>query len=163
MATIKMTGIEAYNKFLKTLDMKLYDTVLSRAVYEGSAIAADEVKSELKHLPTVGGTGSQEHPLIGPNPVQKHFLIESMGVSPIKETDGFVHTRIGYDGYNSIKTKLWPQGQPNAMVAVNVERGTSFMFPNPFMKRAINRCKSRVIGVMGTTVDAEIKKIMDKK
>lgn len=162
MASIKMTGIDEYNKFLAKLDLKLRDTVISKAVYDGSAVAADEIKSELVHLPTAGGTGSQEHPLIGPNPVQKHFLVDAMGVSPIKETDGFVHTRIGFDGYNPIKTKHWPQGQPNAMIAVNVERGTSFMFPNPFMKRAMQRCKTKVLGVMGTTVDAEIKKIMDK-
>ena len=49
------------------------------------------------------------------------------------------------------------------MIAASAERGTSFLKANPFMKRAVSACKAKVIGVMGTTVDAEIKKIMDKK
>lgn len=163
MATIKMTELEEYSKALDELEKRTRDQVIGRAVYEGSAIAADAVKSELESLPTDGGTGSQEHPLDGINRVQKAALVASMGVSPMKEKDGFVHTRIGFDGYNPIKTKRWPQGQPNAMIARSAERGTSFLKANPFMKRAVQSSKTRVIGVMGTTVDAEIKKIMDKK
>lgn len=162
MATFEVKGIDEYGAFLRALDLNLRDTVISKAVYEGCAILADEIKSEIENLPTDCGTGSQEDPLVGPNPVQKHFLIESMGVSPMKEENGVVHARIGFDGYNPIKTKRWPQGQPNAMIAASVERGTSILKANPFMKRAVQRCKNRVIGVMGNTVDAEIKKIMDK-
>lgn len=162
MATIKMTGLEEYSKALDELEKRTRDQVIGRAVYEGSAIAADAVKSELESLPTDGGTGSPEHPLDGINRVQKAALVSSMGVSPMKEKDGFVHTRIGFDGYNPIKTKRWPQGQPNAMIARSAERGTSFLKANPFMKRAVQSSKTKVIGVMGTTVDAEIKKIMDK-
>lgn len=162
MATIKMTGLEEYSKALDELEKRTRDQVIGRAVYEGSAIAADAVKSELESLPTAGGTGSPEHPLDGINRVQKAALIASMGVSPMKEKDGFVHTRIGFDGYNPIKTRRWPQGQPNAMIARSAERGTSFLKANPFMKRAVQSSKTKVIGVMGTTVDAEIKKIMDK-
>ena len=163
MATIKMTGIEAYSKALQELERRTRDEVIGRAVYEGSAIAADEVKGALEALPTDGGTGSQANPLDGINRVQKRALIASMGISPMKDKDGFVHTRIGFDGYNSIKTKRWPKGQPNAMIAASAERGTSFLAANPFMKRAVSACRKKVIGVMGTTVDAEIKKIMDKK
>lgn len=163
MATIRMTGIEEYSRALQQLERRTRDEVIGRAVYEGTAIVADAVKSELTNLPTDSGRGSQEHPLDGINRAQKTALIAAMGVSRMQEMDGFVHTKIGFDGYNPIKTKRWMQGQPNAMIARSAERGTSFLKANPFMKRAVQQCKKRVIGIMGTVVDAEIKKIMDKK
>ena len=163
MATIRMTGIEEYSRALLELERRTRDEVIGRAVYEGSAIAADEVKGALEALPTDGGTGTQAKPLDGINRVQKTALIAAMGVSRMQEKNGFVHTKIGFDGYNPIKTKRWPKGQPNAMIARSAERGTSFLKANPFMKRAVQQCKKRVIGIMGTIVDAEIKKIMDKK
>ena len=163
MATIRMTGIEEYSRALQELERRTRDEVIGRAVYEGTAIVADAVKSELTNLPTDSGRGSQEHPLDGINRAQKTALIAAMGVSRMQEKDGFVHTKIGFDGYNPIKTKRWMQGQPNAMIARSAERGTSFLKANPFMKRAVRQCKKRVIGIMGTIVDAEIKKIMDKK
>ena len=74
--------------------------------------------------------------------------------------NGFYNVKIGFDGYNSVKTKRWPSGQPNAMVARSIESGTSWMTKQPFMRKAEQASKSQCEHVMSETVDIEIKKII---
>ena len=67
--------------------------------------------------------------------------------------------KIGFDGYNQLTTKRWPQGQPNSMVARSVESGTSWMKKQPFMRNAEQSAKGPCEAVMEKTVDEHIKKL----
>ena len=66
---------------------------------------------------------------------------------------------IGFDGYNSIKSAQWPQGQPNQMVARSVESGTSFMAANPVIKKSISKARPAAKKAMERAGDQQIKKI----
>ena len=46
------------------------------------------------------------------------------------------------------------------MVARSVERGTSFMTPNPFMKTAVAKARKRAKAAIEKTAEREVEKIM---
>ena len=70
--------------------------------------------------------------------------------------------KIGFDGYNKTKTKKYPKGQPNQVVARGVESGTTWKKKYPFVRPAVERARKAVQAKMAETVDKEIKKVMDK-
>ena len=60
----------------------------------------------------------------------------------MRNTDGVYDVKMGFGGYNSVRTAKYPQGQPNALIARALESGTSFRSKNPFLSRAFNRAKN---------------------
>ena len=154
---------EEYLKKLSNLERKAKEEVIGAALFDGAAIVADEVKAGINALPTAPASqwGTPEHPLPGINPKQKAGLIASFGIAPAQDDgSGYYHVKLGFDGYNDIKTKRWPNGQPNQLIARSAERGTSFMTATPFMKRSVARARGRCEKAMQTRADAEIQKIM---
>ena len=101
--------------------------------------------------------------MTGPNQYQKKGLEDSFGIAPIRNDNGFVNVKLGFDGYNGLKTKRWPNGQPNQMIARSVERGTSWMKANPFMKRALRKARKQAQEAMASRLQSEIQKIMNKE
>lgn len=60
-----------------------------------------------------------------------------MGLAPLKKKQDGWDVKLGFDGYNDIKSSKWKKGQPNAMVARAVNKGTSYMVAQPYMDRTI--------------------------
>lgn len=162
MAKIEMLGVEEYSKKLAALEKRVRDEVIGEAVYEGANIVADSVRAQLSALPTDSGFGAPMQPLAGINRIQKAALISSFGVTKMRDDDGFINVKLGFDGYNPIRTKRWPKGQPNAMIARSIERGTTWLRRTPFMKKALQSAQKRAEGVMGAIVDKKIYAIMKK-
>ena len=73
--------------------------------------------------------------------------------------DSFLR-EIGFDGYNDIQSKRWPNGQPNQMVARAIESGTTWMHKNRFVARAVAKTKKQAVEAMRKRAEAEIKQIM---
>lgn len=161
MAKIEMKGLDRYTKALSHLEARARAEVIGKAIFDGADVVADEIRAGMEALPTEGGRASDRRPLIGPNPVQKKHLISSFGIAPMKETDGFYHVKMGWAGYNPIRTIRWPAGQPNAMVARSVERGTSFMQANPFVKKAVSRARKKSIAAMQARIDERLHTIFE--
>lgn len=150
MAKIQVKLGDEYLAKINKLSLVTRDQVCGRAVYAGAAVAADAVRDEIKSLPTDNRFVKGGDKLTGPGERQKQGLLDSLGVTPMSDDGrGFLNVKIGFDGYNKIKTKRWPKGQPNQMVARAVERGTSFMMQNPFMKRAVSKFKKTGFGCHG--------------
>lgn len=166
MAKIQIKAGNEYLAKISKLSALAQDRVCGRSIYAGSAVVADAVREEIQALPTAEHEGkpwfgTAEHPARGPSPAQKKGLLDSLGVTPMADDGkGFLNVKIGFDGYNSEKNKLWPKGQPNQMVARSVERGTSFMTPNPFMKTAVAKARKRAKAAMEKTAEREVEKIM---
>ena len=154
---------EAYLQKLSALESKAKEAVIGPALYEGAAIVADAVKAGIESLPTAPASqwGTPEHPLPGINSKQKSGLIASFGIAPSQDDGtGYFHVKLGFDGYNDIKTKNWPNGQPNQLIARSAERGTSFMNATPFMKKSVAKARKRCETAMQARVEEEIQKIM---
>ena len=161
MAKIAFKGLEEYERKLSRLG-KESEKVAGAAIYEGAAIMADAIRQNIESLPIVTGYGTTDAPLPGGvTRSQKQGLLDGLGITPMSSDNGFYNVKIGFDGYNSTKTKNYPQGQPNQLVARGVESGTSWKMKKPFVRPAINRSRKTVEKTMAETLDREINKIME--
>lgn len=149
MAKIEVKdGLEFLTK-LSRLSYQVKEDVIGPALYAGGKSAADLVRQELEAIPTDEGWGTEETPLKGPKAAQKTALLQSMGITPMREDGtGLYDLKVGFDGYNGIKTKRWPKGQPNQMIARSVESGTTFLTKNPFIKRATAKARKQASAAM---------------
>lgn len=165
MATIRFKGLAEYQAKLSQLSALAEERVLGPAVYDGAAVVMEAVKEELRAVPTddrrfvPAASGLLRH---GPTTEQREQLLESYGIAPMQVDDkGFLNVKVGVGAdYNTIKSKRWPKGQPNLMVARAIESGTSFMEAHPFVKEAVRKSRKAAEDVMARRVDKEIDEIM---
>lgn len=160
MAKITLTDGSAYLEKLNRLEQNLSREVIGKAVYAGADVVTDEIRKQLESLPTDERYGTTSEPTRGPNSYQKQGLLRSLGVAPLRNDDGFQNVKVGFDGYNGLKTKRWPKGQPNQMVMRAVENGTSWMKKNHPIKKAVQQSKERAVAAMAETADEQIENIM---
>lgn len=162
MATISFKNGDDYLFRISKLEASLQDEVCGEAIHGAAAIVADAVRSEINSLPTDESYGTNMNPTRGPKRLQVDGLLKSLGIAKMRDDGGYYNVKIGFDGYNAIKSKRWPQGQPDQMVARSIERGTTWMKANPFMKRAVAKTRKAAIESMKKTVDEKIEDIMSR-
>ena len=163
MAKFQMQGINQYLDQLRKLE-KGTDAVCKAAIYAGAGVLADGIKEAIEDLDTVSDAKAKAAWREGqPTKIsvqQKAGLVQSMGVTPIRDKFGNFDAKIGFDGYNDVKTKSWPNGQPNALIARACESGTSAMLKQPFIRQTEKRLKDAVYQAMDEAADKETQKII---
>lgn len=161
MATFKTQGLDKYVAQLERLGKKT-DTVISEAVYEMAKVVADEVKANLIALPSVPDTeglkafASEPQQKIPITKAQKWGLVHSFGIASLRNEGGFIHVKIGFDGYNEVKTKTFPNGQPNALIARSIESGSSTREKTPFLRLALAASRKKAIEAARVKFDEAI-------
>ena len=160
MARFKFEGVDDLVARYEKLNQKSLE-VVGKAIYNGAGVVMDIVEEAVEAINIDDNFATSENPKSGPSTIQKIGLIRSLGISKMREDGSFLNVKIGFDGYNNLKTKKWPQGQPNSMVARSIESGTSFMIKQPFMRPAEQSAKGPCEAIMARTVDKEIEKIME--
>lgn len=141
MSSIKVEGMEEYLRLLDLNDRRLRN-MCGRSVYPGAKIIGNDCKRRIGSLLVdVGHHGNRKRYI---SQAQKDGLIESLGIAKMRQKGGSFDVKLGFDGYNGVVTKKWPKGQPNAMIARSVNKGTSFMAAQPFMDRSIEACRHPV-------------------
>lgn len=153
-------GIDQYLSDLQNLKRASHDT-LAKAIYEGSAIVADEIKSNIQNIPIDEGYGTSKHKLQGMKQVQKQGLLDGFGIAPLQDWQGFLNVKIGFHDFNNHKTKSHPNGQPNSMIARTFESGNSFTQKQPFVGPAVRATKEKAERKMAQIVDEEVAKTMN--
>lgn len=151
MATWKFEGIDKYIAELNRLEANT-DEVIGRAVYEGAGIVADAAKAALQGIQTDDGFHRPGDMRDGPTSEEKQALINSFGISRMRNQDGYVNVKLGFKGKN-------PSGLNNSGMARMVESGSSFMRKQPFFTRAVNAAKKKCEDTMAQVLDEEIKKL----
>ena len=159
MAKFQFEGVDELVAQYRKLE-KNTDKVVGKAIYNGANVVMKSVVSAVEGISTDNRFGTAENPTSGPSSIQKLGLQHALGIAKLRDDNGFKNVKIGFDGYNNVKTKRWPQGQPNMMVARAVESGTSWMQKQPFMRKAEQSSKSQCERVMSETVDREIQRII---
>lgn len=161
----KVTIPDDFYKFvsdMKQLEMNVND-ICEKAVYEGAGYLASKVKSALSDLPTESHTNGKppyavDRQLSSISSTQKKDLINSFGITPVRNDNGFIHHKIGFDGYGSYRTRSYPQGIPNQLLARSLEKGTSFLKKNPVITRTVKAEKENTIKTMETKIKKEIER-----
>lgn len=161
MATITFKRGEEYIARISKLAAAKHDEVLGSAIYGAADIVTNEIRKQLEALPTDEGWGTSGQPVRGLKKAQKEALEESLGIASLQDDGGFLNVKIGFDGYNRIKSKRWPNGQPNQMVARSIERGTTWMQGHAFVKKAVAASRKAALTAMQDTIDKNIENIME--
>ena len=149
MAKIELKGFEDYGTMIRNLEQNTEDIVKS-GIYEGAKVVADAVKIQINGIRSSGPSEYETKRRL----IQIRGLEESMGISPMRNDNGFINVKIGFDGYNEL-------GQPNVMIARVFESGTSFSSKQPFFKRAINQSTKVCETKMKLEIDKQIKAITE--
>lgn len=158
MARATVSGMKELNERLAGLT-KQSGEVVKAALYAGGGKLADAVRGNLESLETMQD-GEQRRPgeyILTES--QKEDLKESFGVSPIAVKNYVSDIHVGFEGYGRKKTKKYPKGKANAMIARATESGTSFSRKQPFIRPAVNKGKEAVLKSME---EAAIEKIKEQ-
>ena len=153
-------GINEYPSRLENLKNASEETC-GKAIYAGADIVSDAIKRNLDGIPTDEGYGSPENKLQGLKKIQKIGLQKAFGIAKLRNDSGYLNVKAGFDGYNLLKTKKYPQGQPNPMIARTIESGNSFTRKHPFVAPAIRETKDQAERKRAEIVDHEADKIMN--
>lgn len=165
MAKFKFEGVDEYVSKLVSLS-KVSEGVIKRAVYEGAGIVGDAFLDAIQALPETG----EGYPKRGYFPTQmvrgvtaeqKQGLLDGFGYAKMENDNGYINTKIGFDGYNATKTAKYPNGQPNALIARSIESGTSKHQKTPFVRPAISKSKAKAEAAMAASVDKDINNTME--
>lgn len=164
MARMTFKGSEEYALKLSKMG-KNTKTVAEKAVYAAAGIVADKIKGNLSALPTVTEAQNVQAYCSGGksglSSRQKSGLIESFGIAKMVDDGGFYNVKLGFDGYNNVKTRKYPKGQPNQLIARVAESGSSYMDKTPFVRPALNQSRKAAQEEMKRIIDEEIKKLME--
>ena len=149
MATFQFSGIDEYATKIKKLSDKA-EGMIKRAVYDGAAEVKKAFLAELSALPVVKNRYHKTTlPLSGITETQKRGLIEGFGLAEMRNDAGFINTKVGFDGYNAVRSRKYPNGQPNALIANAINSGSSVRKKIPFVNRAtkasMGPCKAAMI------------------
>lgn len=138
--------------------------ICGKATYEMAAIVADKIRKNLDGLhaepDTEGLAAWKEKRKAQLTYSEKKGLQNSLGISKLEYDRGYYNVKIGFDGYNSVKTRKYPKGQPNVLIARAVESGSSVRDKQPFVRPAVNAARAEALKACERVVDREIKKIM---
>lgn len=144
MPTVEFAGIEKYTRQLEALGRGA-EAACNLALYDGAQILADAVQAEIDTIPDM-------------DPRDRQGLHDGLGIARFWAEKGSVLTKIGWEGYNSWRTRRWPNGKPNALIARAQIRGTSWIRPNRFTARAARKANAACVEAMRKRLDAEIAK-----
>lgn len=161
MAKITFKKGDEYLMRLSRLESELVEKVCGPAIYDAAGLVADNIILAFLQVPTDERYGTPGTPAIGPKKIQKKALYECYGITEMQDDGtGFLNVKIGFDGYSGIKTKKWPNGQPNQLIARSIESGTSYMVKHPFVKEGVSVSRKKAIEILKKRVDENIQKIM---
>lgn len=158
MAKWTMHGVDDYVAYLQRVG-KSTDGIIGEAVYAMAGVVADKIRDNLKSLGTVSNAANIATYRRGYSrlsDVEKDGLLKGLGISPMQDESGYIHVKIGFDGYNDVKTKRYPKGQPNAMIARVTESGSSYRKKAPFIRPAIQASEKMAIEAAKKKIDEGI-------
>lgn len=160
MAKLTVKGLDKYEAELQKLQNISRD-MIGEAIYEGAKIVADAVKSGIQTIPIDNRFVRGNATLHGITEEQKQGLLDGFGIARMRDQNGYLHVKIGFNGYNNMKSKTYPGGQPNSLIARSVNAGSSFRQRIPFIDTAVSQSRSAAENAMKKKIDESIKNVMN--
>lgn len=148
-------GLPKYLQKLNKLS-KAEEEIIGHGVFEGARLMADAISEKIDAIPETYKRGTSDNPIKGLRPAQKKGLKAGFGIATMQKENGFWNVKCGFNGYNSAVSKRFPNGQPNAMVARSLERGTSFSVPIRFFSNAVRGAKASTQAIISETIENDI-------
>lgn len=157
------SGLEEYIKALDVISGKAQG-MIKRAVYDGAKVVGEAFVAQIGALPENKFEGyiAGDYPIIGITHAQKVGLLEGFGFAKMENNSGYINTKVGFEGYNSVVTKKYPNGQPNALIANAVNSGTSRRAKTNFVGKAIKQSNEAAKSAMAARFDADMEKLIER-
>lgn len=133
--------------------------ILGNAIYPAAGLVADEIRREIKHLPSREMIDGM---VFGVSKTQKRGLLNGLGISSIDRYNGTFDVKIGFAGYNDTVTDQWLRGQPNVLIARSLSSGTSWLIKIPFVRLAVRRVREQAVKEMEKSLDHSFAEIQKK-
>ena len=137
-----------------------------QAVYAGAGFATDRLRSaidRLRRVPDVDAINAWWHNQ--PTFIcvsQKNGLRESLGIATFRVRLNVIETKVGFTGYNSVRTRKYPNGQPNRMIAATCNHGTAgYMIRQPFITVTVEVFGTEIRKKMRDKTNDELKKALN--
>lgn len=152
-AKVTTNAINEYLQIIRSLGENA-DDVVKKAVYEGSAIIANQVSANISAIPIDESWGTESNPKNGITAVEKAGLQDSFGIADMQDDNGFINTLIGFQqpDYNA-------NGKANIMIARATQSGTSFSRKIPFFANALRATRGQARERMVQVAEEELKKL----
>ncbi len=152
-AKVTTNAINEYLQIIRSLGENA-DDVVKKAVYEGSAIIANQVSANISAIPIDESWGTERNPKNGITSVEKAGLQDSFGIADMQDDNGFINTLIGFQqpDYNA-------NGKANIMIARATQSGTSFSRKIPFFANALRATRGQARERMVQVAEEELKKL----
>lgn len=162
MSTRKIVAGDDLDTLIHDLGKLSDDSTLvcKRSLYEGAGEVYKAYRQNVEAIPVdertyIYSSKDRKH---GITSQQKADLVKAAGIAKMRSEINAVNTKIGVHGYNSVKTKKYPGGQPNILIARSVQAGTSYMQRYDFAGRARRQAKGPAVEKMKTALKREIAK-----
>ena len=155
MARITAKGSAQYLRNLEKLGRNT-DDICKQAVYQGAKVVADAIKSSIDDITMHSLPSGQKYfylseedkkggkLLDGVTKEQADGLKNGLGIAVMEHKNFAWNTKIGFNGYNEVRTKTYPKGEPNALIARSVESGSSVRNKTPFIAPAVKKKSARM-------------------
>lgn len=130
--------------------------ICKMGLYDGARAALDAVLAEIDDIPDRRYTNSGM--ARGLTKSDKEDLRAGLGISRMRDVEGQVSVKIGFDGYGSHSTPTWPNGVPVAMIARAICRGTSWLEKYDFIGKAMGKSRAKIEDKISNRIDYQIQK-----
>lgn len=178
MAKWKFEGLDNYVMKIEAITDETRP-LFGKAIYGGAKVVADEIKDAIRSIPVDDAyydngskvTATSKHTdnvrekmtysgvkhgemRSGIRTNERTDLVASFGIAPMRDDDGYINVKCGFDGYNRY-------GTPNAAIARSVESGTSFLPKFGTIGKAARKAKKKCEQEMESTLEKELQKMMN--
>lgn len=151
--------LDRYLQKLERLEMDPR-TYIGKAIYVAADIVADAISSQISSLPVAQIYAENGVKLSTITSVQKAGLVDGFGIAKMRKDGDYYNVKLGFEGYNGQKTKKYPHGVPNSVIARSIVSGTSFRQKNDFVGKAVRSSKAQAEREMEQELDKQIKELM---
>lgn len=138
--------------------------ILGKAVYAMADIVANAIRENIDEMdssPDIEGIKAwKEGRKANLTSSEKKALQDGFGISTMQRTDGYYNVKLGFDGYDSVKTDSYPKGRPIVMIARSLESGSSVREKHPFIRPAVNSSKKAALEACQRIIEEEMKNQM---
>lgn len=166
MARFQFNGMKEYAEYLQRIGANTKE-ICGAGVYAMAEVVTDKIRANLDALPTVDEAEAlaayQEQRKTSLTSAQKKGLQASLGISKIENDNGYWNVKVGFDGYNKVKTRKYPNGQPNALIARATESGSSVREKTPFVRPAVSASQKKALEAAKIKIDQRIFAIKKKE
>ncbi|MBQ8994516.1 MAG: hypothetical protein IJ091_11365 [Oscillospiraceae bacterium] len=141
--TWNSSELENFISSLDKLNQAAFEELAGTAIYSMANEVANQVRQNLSALATSEDKEYKGNSKYLIPEAQKQGLLNSLGIASMRKEGSGYDVRIGFDGYNDVHTKTYPQGQPNTLIARLTESGSTWRVKQPFFRPALNASKKR--------------------